>query len=112
LNNVACTGSEDSLAECSRSYFGDVNTHCKEHSKDASVYCGSKYCEKSSIQVILMRLILAGCPDSMFECITGRVDGQQPPCISNGQRCNNVKDCLEGEDELDHSCPCGPELCN
>ena len=56
-----------------------------------------------------MRLILAGCPDSMFECTTDRVDGQQPPCISNEQRCNNVKDCLGGEDELDHSCPCGPE---
>ena len=43
FNNVACTGSQDSLAECSHSYFGDVSTHCKDHSKDASVYCGCKY---------------------------------------------------------------------
>ena len=46
LTNVACAGSEDSLAECSHSYFGDVTSSCKDHSKDASVYCGSKHCGK------------------------------------------------------------------
>ena len=45
----------------------------------------------------------------MFECPYGRVDGQQPPCISSEQRCDNVTDCVGGEDELDHNCPCGPE---
>ena len=45
----------------------------------------------------------------MFECPYGRVDGQQPPCISSDQRCDNVTDCIGGEDELDHNCPCGPE---
>ena len=45
----------------------------------------------------------------MFECQKGRVDGQQPPCISSEQLCDNVTDCIGGEDELDHNCPCGPE---
>ena len=31
------------------------------------------------------------------------------PCISAEQRCDNVTDCIGGEDELDHNCPCGPE---
>ena len=35
----------------------------------------------------------------MFECPYGRIDGQQPPCISNEQRCDNVTDCVGGEDE-------------
>ena len=45
----------------------------------------------------------------MLECPYGRVDGQQPPCISTEQRCDNVTDCFGGEDELEHNCPCGPE---
>ena len=45
----------------------------------------------------------------MFECPYGRVDGQQPPCISTEQRCDNVTDCIGGEDELEHNCPCEPE---
>ena len=45
----------------------------------------------------------------MFECDSGRVDGQSPPCITTEQRCDNVTDCLGGEDELDHNCPCSPE---
>lgn len=49
------------------------------------------------------------CPDNMFECETGRVDGQNPPCISTEQRCNNITDCLGGEDEMEYSCPCEPE---
>ncbi len=52
---------------------------------------------------------LAACPDEMFECPYGRVDGQQLPCIPPEQRCDNMTDCLGGEDELDHNCPCGPE---
>ncbi len=54
-------------------------------------------------------MISAVCPDSMFECPYGRVDGQQLPCVPAEQRCDNVTDCLGGEDELDHNCPCGPE---
>ena len=49
------------------------------------------------------------CRDDTFECPHGRVDGQQPPCISTEQRCNNVTDCIGGEDELEYNCPCGPE---
>lgn len=45
----------------------------------------------------------------MFECKTGRIDGQTPPCISTQQRCDSIRDCLEGEDELSHSCLCEPE---
>ena len=45
----------------------------------------------------------------MLECPYGRVDGQQPQCISTEQRCDNVTDCFGGEDELEHNCPCGPE---
>ena len=45
----------------------------------------------------------------MFECHDKRVNGQQPPCISTEQRCDGVTDCIGGEDELDHNCPCGPE---
>ena len=53
--------------------------------------------------------LLTECPDSMFECETGRVDTQNPPCISREQRCDNITDCLGGEDELEHNCPCSPE---
>ena len=49
------------------------------------------------------------CPDDMFKCPYGRVDGQQSSCITTEQRCDNVTDCIGGEDELDHNCPCGPE---
>ena len=45
----------------------------------------------------------------MFECSHGRVSDQQSPCISTDQRCDGVTDCIGGEDELDHNCPCGPE---
>ena len=50
------------------------------------------------------------CPDNMFECKNGRVDAQNPPCISREQRCDNITDCLGGEDELEHNCPCSPEV--
>jgi hypothetical protein len=90
LNNVGCSGPEATLVECSRSYFGQVTSNCRDHSRDVSISCGK-------------------CPDSMFECKTGRVDGQQPPCISTVQRCDDIRDCVGGEDELDHNCPCEPE---
>ena len=49
------------------------------------------------------------CHFDELKCNNGRVDGQQPPCISTEQRCDGVTDCIGGEDELDHNCPCGPE---
>ena len=49
------------------------------------------------------------CPDYQYQCECGRLDGQQPPCIANEQRCDGTIDCIGGEDELDHNCPCGPE---
>ena len=51
----------------------------------------------------------AVCPTNAFECPYGRVDGHQPPCISSEQRCDNITDCIGGEDEQEHNCPCGPE---
>ena len=42
-------------------------------------------------------------------CSYGRVDGQQPACISTDQRCDGVTDCIGGDDELDFNCPCEPE---
>ena len=49
------------------------------------------------------------CPEGTFECTHGRVNGQQPSCISTDQRCDNVTDCIGGEDEVDYNCPCDPE---
>ena len=49
------------------------------------------------------------CPDHQFQCEYGNINGQQPPCISNDQRCDDVTDCIGGEDELDYNCPCEPE---
>lgn len=66
------------------------------------MYRGGKKC----YQVYLLSLV---CPDESITCPHGRVDGGQPPCISAEQRCNNVTDCIGGEDELDYNCPCGPE---
>ena len=42
-------------------------------------------------------------------CSIGRLDGQEPACVPTGQRCDGTIDCIGGEDELDHNCPCGPE---
>ena len=53
--------------------------------------------------------LLLVCPDAMFECHDGRINGQQSPCIASEQRCNGVTDCIGGEDELEYNCPCGPE---
>ena len=49
------------------------------------------------------------CPDSMFFCHHGHVDDEQLACISTDQRCDGTIDCIGGDDELDHNCPCGPE---
>ena len=62
-----------------------------------------------NVWIILFHLHTAVCPDGMFECRHGRVDGQQPACISTEQRCDNVTDCIGGEDELEHNCPCVSE---
>ena len=39
LNSVRCTGTENSLTDCSRSLFGDVSSSCATHLYDASVKC-------------------------------------------------------------------------
>ena len=49
------------------------------------------------------------CPEGTIECTDGRIDRQQPACVSNEQRCDGVIDCIGGEDELESNCPCGPE---
>ena len=46
------------------------------------------------------------CPENAMECQYGRVDGQVPSCIATDQCCDGVTDCIGGEDELDHYCPC------
>ena len=62
------------------------------------------------LNVMLILVLCTECPDdSMFECQSGRVDGQSTPCISREQRCDNITNCLGGEDELEHNCPCSPE---
>ena len=42
-------------------------------------------------------------------CGGGRIDGQEPACISSDKLCDGISDCSEGEDELDYNCPCSPE---
>ena len=49
------------------------------------------------------------CPENAMECQYGRVDGQVLSCIATDKRCDGTIDCIGGEDELDHNCPCGPE---
>ena len=39
LDNVQCTGSEETLFDCSRSSWGVVDSSCNDHSKDAAVVC-------------------------------------------------------------------------
>ena len=60
-------------------------------------------------QILTIAHSHAECRNDMFMCTDGRVDDQKPPCISTEQRCDNVTDCIGGEDELDHNCPCGAE---
>ena len=49
------------------------------------------------------------CPEKATECQYGRVDGQVLSCIATDKRCDGTIDCIGGEDELDHNCPCGPD---
>ena len=49
------------------------------------------------------------CPEGTFECTQSHVTTNQPSCVSTERRCDGVTDCIGGEDELDHNCPCGPE---
>ena len=51
----------------------------------------------------------AVCPDRLYQCDYGRIDGLKPGCITNEQRCDGVIDCNGGDDEMDHNCPCAPE---
>ena len=45
LVDLACTGSENALASCSRKDFGDVVSNCKNHLHDAFVECPTSNCE-------------------------------------------------------------------
>ena len=49
------------------------------------------------------------CPEHTVECSAGRVDGRTPPCVSIDERCDGEVQCIGGEDELEHNCPCSPE---
>ena len=49
LNNIGCTGSENILANCSHTFFGDVSSSCRSHSYDASVSCATGENYKSNI---------------------------------------------------------------
>ena len=69
----------------------------------------SVLCVSDVYNVFFLFIVFLVCPDDMFECKYGRTDGLQPSCISAEQRCDNVSDCLGGEDELEYNCPCGPE---
>ena len=61
------------------------------------------------MHVYMYLLILLVCPENTTECQYGRVDGQNPPCVSFDQRCDGTDDCIGGDDELDYNCPCEPE---
>ena len=54
-------------------------------------------------------VLILECSLGEFKCNEGRVSGQQSPCILVEQCCDSTIDCIGGEDELDHNCPCGPE---
>ena len=49
------------------------------------------------------------CPELTVECSGGRVDENTPACVSIDERCDGVAQCIGGEDELEHNCPCSPE---
>ena len=110
LDDVGCTGSENALTSCFSRDFGDVSSNCRSHLEDACAVCSSGgYDYDLILELLTVSFSYIDCPDRMFMCHDGRIDGQQPPCISSEQRCDNVTDCIGGEDELDHNCPCGPE---
>ena len=39
LDNVQCTGTEETLFDCTRSNWGVVDSSCSDHSRDAAVVC-------------------------------------------------------------------------
>ena len=39
LDDVACSGFEQNINECSKSNFGYVSINCRSHFEDASVFC-------------------------------------------------------------------------
>ena len=39
LDDVACSGSENSINDCSRGNYGYASTNCRSHFEDASVLC-------------------------------------------------------------------------
>ena len=45
----------------------------------------------------------------MLMCTNGRVDDEEPPCVTSDQRCDGIIDCIGGEDEEEYNCPCEPE---
>ena len=47
---------------------------------------------------------IIGCLEDEYECISGRADGSDSPCISGTQVCDNVVDCIGGQDEPDDCC--------
>ena len=60
----------------------------------------------SSVIFVLFSIKYTVCPDHLYQCEYGRVDGLQPPCIENEQRCDGVTDCSGGDDEMEHNCLC------
>ena len=129
---MSCLRSENLLTDCSIGFFGAVSSHCRDHLEDAGVSCPSSNCKytmcilcnihhfivlnsmntipskRNSITMPCIAFSIV-CSENTFECQYGRLDGEQSPCISTDQRCDGVTDCIGGEDELDHNCPCGPE---
>ena len=94
-----------------------MDSNCRTHTKDAAVICTTSAHVKIVLRVwlfffwffFILAITFTVCPDHQYQCECGRHDGQQPPCITTDQRCDGTIDCIGGEDELDHNCPCEPE---
>ena len=56
---------------------------------------------------IVVSINIIGCLDDEFECASGRIDGSDTPCISVDKVCDDVVDCVGGEDEPDDCCADG-----
>ena len=68
LDNVACTGTEESLDKCSHSAWGVYSSSCL-HSRDAGVFCGGRLVFSCSLAIgMLYRCI----------CITYTHNKQRP----------------------------------
>ena len=39
LDDVSCSGSENTLTSCSFRHYGDVGSNCRKHLEDLSVLC-------------------------------------------------------------------------